>query len=148
MDTRKKNIEWKVYEKGCFIITSHFLDKDGYGKFNQYGKKHFIHKYIYEECFGEVPEGMVVRHKCDNPSCINPEHLELGTQADNVADMFSRNRNPNRSNENNGRTLLTKEEVIEIRQDVKSTHVTLSKKYNVSVSCIRGIRSGRTWRNL
>lgn len=66
--------------------------KDGYGVIRYKGKKHKAHRLFYKYFIKEIPEDFVVRHKCDNPACCNPMHLLLGTQADNIADMMSRNR--------------------------------------------------------
>lgn len=52
----------------------------------------YAHRAAYESEYGPIPPGMVVRHKCDNPPCVNPEHLEVGTQADNAKDMSVRGR--------------------------------------------------------
>jgi hypothetical protein len=55
------------------------------------------HRYVWQQANGPIPNGLVVRHKCDNPACVNLDHLELGTQADNMADRVNRNRvNPAR----------------------------------------------------
>ena len=51
-----------------------------------------VHRLMFERYFGSIPDGMVIRHKCDNPPCSNPDHLELGTQNDNVQDMKDRGR--------------------------------------------------------
>jgi uncharacterized protein (DUF433 family) len=56
------------------------------------GKCVYMHRVMFEAAFGPIPVGMVVRHKCDNPPCINPNHLEIGTQADNMRDMSERGR--------------------------------------------------------
>ena len=89
---RNKRIEWIINKNGCFVCVSHKKDKDGYARIRNRYKTTGVHRFIYEECFGEIPKGMVVRHKCDNPSCINPEHLELGTPQDNANDMVKRGR--------------------------------------------------------
>lgn len=68
---------------------------NGYGQFQLNGKPHLAHRIAYELVNGPIPKGLVVRHKCDNPSCIKPEHLELGTQFDNIRDMVKRGRHTN-----------------------------------------------------
>lgn len=82
---------------GCWIFTG-ACDKHGYGTLSTGWKKSPIKAYraSYLIHIGEIPKGLVVRHKCDTPSCVNPNHLELGTQRDNVRDMVKRKgMNPN-----------------------------------------------------
>lgn len=67
-------------------------DKDGYGYFKPNGKTVKAHRYSFEQYKGAIPEGMWVLHKCDNPSCVNPHHLFLGTPLDNVMDMDQKGR--------------------------------------------------------
>jgi hypothetical protein len=89
-----------------------------------------------------LPDGMIVRHSCDNPPCTNPAHLLLGTHADNVADKMSRGRHAN--------NVLTAEDVREIRKlraaGVKQKE--LAERFGVSQAHISGIISGRFWRNI
>lgn len=96
-DTATKRFWAKVGPKlsnGCMEWTAYSLNK-GYGMFRR-GKladgRVLAHRFSYEIHNGPIPEGMIVRHKCDNPKCVNPEHLLLGTQKDNVADMVARKR--------------------------------------------------------
>lgn len=64
-------------------------DKDGYGKFNG----GISHRYSWELCNKRrIPKGMLVLHKCDNPGCVNPRHLYVGTRSDNMKDMMNRKR--------------------------------------------------------
>ena len=62
------------------------------------GPKQYLHRLVWEAHNAEpIPEGQVIRHTCDNPSCCNPNHLLIGTMKDNVDDMFERGRNPERA---------------------------------------------------
>ena len=70
-------------------------DRFGYGYIKAGGKDRRmlkVHRVSYILNFGEIPKGMCVLHRCDNPSCVNPEHLSLGTQSDNVADCHNKGR--------------------------------------------------------
>lgn len=105
------------------------------------------HRQVYYKATGELPE--VVRHKCDNPRCINPEHLEAGTQVDNMRDMRERGRQgDNRSfGAANGRTVLSPDDVLAIRaQYVKGSKEfglpSLARKFGVGVSQIHRVVKG------
>lgn len=138
-----KKLDFKINENGCFICTSHKFDKNGYPNIGKYGKTTRVHRFVYEECFGFIPKGMVVRHKCDNPNCINPEHLELGTQADNMRDMSERNRVSRK-----GSPKLTQEQVEEIRNKYipyKTRQEDLAKEYGVSRYTISDIIRKKRW---
>lgn len=83
-------------ENGCWINMSHTKDRWGYGwitrRVDGIKKGISVHRYMYERFNGEIPQGYVVRHKCDNPCCGNPEHLEVGTHKDNMEDKVKRGR--------------------------------------------------------
>lgn len=68
------------------------LDKSGYGTYSLGGRTIRAHRFAYLLAYGALGDEQVVRHKCDNPKCCNPNHLESGTQFDNVMDMHSRGR--------------------------------------------------------
>jgi hypothetical protein len=99
--------------------------------------------------FGEVPAGMAVCHKCDNPSCTNPDHLFLGTQADNVADMERKGRARKRGKPGteHRQAKLTDQDVRDIRAGGASDAAN-SIKYGVSRATIHAIRVGKTWRHV
>ena len=105
------------------------------------------HRKVYYEATGELPE--VVRHKCDNPRCVNPEHLEGGTHQDNMDDMKKRNRAGDCRNFGaaNGRTKLNPCDVAAIRKSYirgSRTHglSTLAKQFSISTSQVRRIVKG------
>lgn len=92
--TAKERIEEfsiPVPESGCWLWTRH-LAEGGYGSFGEGGKHHRAHRIAYEVYVGPIPEGMFVCHKCDTRSCCNPDHLFLGTQSDNIKDMYRKGR--------------------------------------------------------
>ena len=143
----RKPIEWVENKNGCYECVSHHKNNDGYAKIRMKGKMIFLHRYIYEECFGFIPEGMIVRHKCDNPACINPEHLELGTHKENMKDKKDRKRGrtSDKKGENNTQAKLTRKQVEEIRKDER-IHRVIAEEYNVSRQLISKIKKRKLWR--
>lgn len=108
---------------------------NGYGQVSCAGDKRSAHRLSYEIFNGPIPAGMVVRHVCDNPSCVNPEHLLLGSKADNSRDMMMRGR---------GQAKMTEAQAVEIKGSSLSVGA-LSERYGVSVTAIRDIKNGKTW---
>ena len=105
------------------------------------------HRLAYETWIGPIPEGHVVRHKCDNPPCINPEHLLTGTHADNSNDMVARGRTLH--SERHPAARLTKAEVSEIRSGYATGLVTqaqLAELYGVGQAQISRIILNTKWR--
>lgn len=88
-----------------------------------------------------------ILHTCDNPKCVNPNHLWIGTALDNIKDCNKKKRGNHPSGENHYTSKLTKDDVINIRNSSKSG-VSLSKQYNVSVSQISSIRNYKTWKDV
>lgn len=80
-------------DTGCWNWIGH-IDAWGYGRIRWNGRCALAHRESYCEFVGAVPSNQVVRHRCDNPSCVNPEHLEPGTHADNTRDCIERGRHP------------------------------------------------------
>ncbi len=146
MRGRKMKFQFEIDERGCFVITSHKISNPKKAIVTvKRGKKMTVARYIYEECFGEIPEGLVVRHKCDNTNCINPAHLEVGTQLDNINDAVVRGRTTR--GEKNPSRKLTQQQADEIRNlQGKIPIPRVAEKYNISCSQVRRIWTGENWK--
>jgi len=81
-----------ITENGCVEGWPGRYDKDGYPRTLAGGKYRLVARLMYELYRGPVPDGMCIRHRCDNRKCINPQHLEVGTHQDNMADAKARGR--------------------------------------------------------
>jgi len=104
------------------------------------------HRYAYESTYGSIPKDALVLHRCDNPSCINPAHLYVGTQVDNMQDAMLRGRIRGVRGEANRNSKLTASQVREIKAKFgKVAKATLARDYGVSLSVIRRIALGQTW---
>lgn len=134
----------------CWVWTGS-KDRKGYGRLvvNEAGRAvpRLAHRLSYQLLVGPIPDKMFVCHRCDNPSCVNPEHLWIGTNRDNALDMVEKGRwkqPPTMPGENNPTAKLTREAVQEIRSIIGQTK-SLAQKYGVSISAIKRARSGRGW---
>lgn len=101
-------------ENECWIWTGH-INNGGYGRFSINSKSVGAHRVAYELTNGPIPPGHDIRHGCDNRKCVNPSHLSTGTRQQNIDDMFSRNRQPSRRGEHNGRNILNTQLVVALR---------------------------------
>ena len=119
------------------------LSSAGYGRVGRRRESRYAHRVSWELHHGPVPQGLSVCHRCDNTQCVNPSHLFLGTQADNIADMVSKGRNA--LGERNGQAKLTESEVVTIQAITKRTQRSIAADYGVSRSLISLIRSGKRW---
>jgi len=118
----------------------------GYGKLTTYERvTKLAHRISWEIHFGEVPEGLCVLHHCDNPSCVRPDHLFLGTLNDNKQDCVVKERHSRGEKVNTSK--LTEEQVKEIRQACAqgANKSELAKRYGVDRSSIFRIARGETW---
>lgn len=82
-----KELEYEVDEKGCWIFAG-CKDRSGYGIIKYQNKNFKAHRYMFLKHKGSIPDGLVIRHACNTTSCINPSHLLLGTQAQNMQDKI------------------------------------------------------------
>jgi hypothetical protein len=153
MRKRRGSDFWECLERcenGCWEWQG-YRDTAGYGQVRVNGKLHKAHRWAYELFYGFSPE--VVRHRCDNPPCCNPEHLLGGTHADNVADRIERGRsryNPVKG-ELVGSAKLTADMVLEIRTEYAGggvTQIQLASKFNVDQTQISNIIRRKEWRHI
>ena len=126
-----------VTETGCWEWTGQ-RDQDGYGR----ASRTQAHRLMWRVVHGTAPGRLLVRHKCDNPPCVNPDHLELGTQQDNMDDCVRRGRS--RQGVAHHKAILTDQQVQEIRSS-NATARKLAIELNVSVYTIYDVRSGKNW---
>lgn len=154
-DEEREIIFWSRFreaDNGCLEWTGR-LHADGYGEFDvprRPGRNVSVltHRQAWEYTWGSIPEGLYVRHTCDNPKCGNPDHLLLGTQTDNMQDMVSRGRKPSRKGELNGRAKLTQSDVDTIRATYVKKYGNLRRmadEYGVSPTTIKNIVNGKLW---
>lgn len=108
---------------------------------------HLAHRWAFERYVRPLKKGLIVRHKCDSPSCQNLSHMEPGTHADNMKDMKDRGRVYDRSGASNPNTRLSLKQVKEIRASRESAAVLASRYGLRSVQSIYNIRLGITWRD-
>lgn len=103
------------------------------------GNSRLAHRHSYELANGPIPEGMLVLHKCDNPSCVNPKHLSLGTHADNTHDMCSKKR---------GVGKLTQIDVDKIRElrEAGSSQKEIARLFSVNQSTVSRITNNERWK--
>ena len=124
---------------GCFLWIKRKLHRQGYG---WQGKK-LAHRASWELHCGPIPNGMFVCHKCDNTTCVNPDHLFLGTRSENMFDCGRKGR-ANKKGSVNGNAKLTEDDVRFIRSIPRKKYICidLAKRFGVSKYTIQGIRSG------
>lgn len=143
-ETKTQSIEdrfWRyaVKQDGCWEWRGR-KDKNGYGMLSSKKRPYTLRapRISWELHIGPIPNGLWVLHKCDNPSCSNPEHLFLGTPLDNVTDMIQKGRGA-RKGEQNSRAVLTDEQVAEVRSLYRLGDIsqqTIADMFGVSQSSI------------
>jgi len=126
---------------------------DGYGCVKCDGKNELTHRVAWVLVNGPIPNGLDVLHKCDNPSCCDPEHLFLGTHLDNMHDRNQKGRSTALKGEHNGRAKLSAADVLYIRRVyVHGSHVfgicALGRRFHVSHTQISYIVRRESWRHV
>jgi hypothetical protein len=142
---------WKnVYRRQdhqCWNWIGSKMVRGGYGQLSNEGTLLKAHRLSWEINLGTIPEGMMIRHLCHNPSCCNPTHLLPGTAKDNHLDMQKAGRMfvpKTEKGENNANSKLTKTDVMDIYTS-QDRGANLARKYKVSKTLISRIRHGIAW---
>ena len=135
----------KIPESGCWIWIGS-INNHGYGRLT-FGADRVIgaHRASYEHKYGDIPDHMFALHHCDVKCCVNPDHIFLGTQQENMADKVCKNRQAN--GVKHGMSKLTEEQAREAKFG-NSKPTELAKKFNCSATIIRQIRGGMYWKHL
>jgi hypothetical protein len=128
---------------GCLLWTGGQSQK-GYGAYLTKKKWTLAHRASWEHHRGPIPAGLFVCHKCDVRLCVNPDHLFLGTGADNVADMDAKGRRAMRKGEAHPLAKLTNSAVVAIRADTRSIR-RIAASFGVSSTAIRDIKNRKSW---
>lgn len=152
---RKKNIEedvWKHIDKkgedDCWEWMG-YKNQDGYGQMKINYKTCHVHRLVYKQTRGSIPNKICVLHTCDNPSCCNPKHLWLGNHDDNMRDKKEKGRGRTGRGEKHGSAKLTERDVLEIKEKYltgKYSQVKLGEEYAVNRSTIYRIIYQKCWK--
>ena len=138
-------------DTGCWEYTR-CVGPNGYGFMAAFGVTWPVHRLAYNLLVGDVGDKNVL-HRCDNRKCFNPDHLFLGTQSENIRDMFQKGRNANveRKGEHNPRARLTEIDVLSIREmyaSGKHLQRELAKMFSISPTMISYIVLRKTWKHI
>lgn len=140
---------WRRVQRGdgCWLWLGS-LDSSGYGNLGYQGRRRLAHRLAWELARGDLPEGLHVLHVCDEPRCCNPEHLRLGTHADNMGDMARKGRSLR--GDRSPQAKLTAEQVRGVfkRRAEGATQSAIARDLCVDKSCISRILGGKAWTSL
>lgn len=152
MRTAEERIAKKcnISDSGCHEFMGH-RDKDGYGKIRLKGKMQAVHRVIYRLKVGDIPDKYCVCHRCDNPSCCNPDHLFLGTHQDNMIDMTLKGRRAKGEKigcrrEGHPLSKLTEEQICEIRAISHMKQRDIADLYGITQSHVSNIKNNVRWK--
>lgn len=147
----QKEVTYTRTKDNCWEITSHVTSVGlGYAQIERKGRRLRSNRWAWEKNFGPIPEGFYVCHTCDNPACINPDHLFLGTPRDNSEDMVRKGRVARQIGSTNGAAKLTEEDIPQIRalHENGLSQRKIATMFLVSQRTIGRILNHQTWRHI
>ena len=145
LDRIEKNLAYEP-NTGCWLWTAGIND-DGYARMLFNGKARYVHRIVYEFRRGKIPVGLFALHSCDTPSCVNPDHIFLGTQTDNMIDKTRKGRAYR--GVNHYRAKLDEYQIKAIRSIGKSlTIAQMAKYFKIDYCAIRNILMNKTWKHI
>lgn len=140
---------WQKAKKGNNRNSSYGQMQTGSRK-NGTRKRMLAHRFSYEAFKGEIPIGLCVCHKCDNPPCVNPDHLFLGTRQDNIKDREEKGRNNPVFGESHFKAKITESQalsILEMRKN-KIKIKEIASKFNISIHVVKDISARRNWKHI
>lgn len=142
---------WKKVDKSsnCWVWTAS-KSKRGYGHFKIHSKVWQAHRYSWLIHYGYIPKGLCVCHVCDDPACVNPGHLWIGTQLENMQDKIKKGRLRVGIGERHGHSKLSNKQVLKIRAIYSKgvTRASLAQKYRVTPANIGNVVNRKTWKHI
>jgi len=137
-----------IPEENCHTWGGRVKQRSPYGEFDLWGNKSMLaHRYAWTIYRGEIPPGAYVCHHCDNPGCVNPDHLFLGTQQDNMDDMAKKGRGGDFRGESSPRAKLNSALVVDIKKELSggTRQKVIAQRYGVTPGTISKINTKRSW---
>lgn len=144
---------WERVDKrgDCWLWTG-AINNHGYGNVSHQGKYWKAHRLAWALTHGDIPPGMQVLHRCDNPPCVRPDHLWLGTHTDNMRDRAEKGRHSvgNRRGSRHPLAKLTETDVRTIRDSLlgSMSHREIAERYGVTPNNIYRIATRKSWRHI
>lgn len=145
--TISERLQYYSLRVGECIIWQGVKNKKGYGSLNVHGKQLLVHRIVWMEKNGPIPTDKRILHHCDMPSCLNIDHLFLGTDKDNSDDKIRKGRQCILRGEQHGMAKLTEKDVIAIRADAR-IHRRIAAEYGVGINAVRKIKYRIAWASI